>query len=104
MFPVDNSEDTMVPAPDEEGEEDTIVPAPDEEGEEDTIVPAPDEEGEEDTMVSAPRSCLIPKDDREACGSGTVTEQECRDLGCCYDSTTYGTHWDLSKCYYGAGR
>ena len=65
------------------------------------VIPLP---GAVDTMMSADPSCLLPHEDREACGSPNVTSGECQRLGCCYDPSTQEAYKDTAKCYSKSGK
>uniref|UniRef100_A0A8D2D0R2 Trefoil factor 3 n=1 Tax=Sciurus vulgaris TaxID=55149 RepID=A0A8D2D0R2_SCIVU len=65
---------------------------------------APSPEGSVLTGVfwAAASQCVVPPKDRVDCGYPQITERDCNNRGCCFDSSTPGVPWcfkPLSECF-----
>ena len=50
-------------------------------------------------MIEMERSCLMPSNERETCGSqDNVTRESCTGLGCCYDPVPRGD--GVPQCFH----
>ncbi|XP_058517202.1 trefoil factor 3 [Ochotona princeps] len=41
----------------------------------------------------SPSQCQVSAEDRVDCGYSQITEEECNDRGCCFDSSIRGVPW-----------